>query len=160
VSKSYTKPLPVRNELNRPFWERARSGRLALQVCLHCDDVHFPPSPVCPRCLSDHQTWRDASGSATLESWVDVHRAYWPGFAPELPYRVCLVRLDEGVLMVSNLVGDTADAALGARLRVVFERATDEIDLPKFRLSSNLTAGRRDVASMRDAADLDEADGA
>ena len=135
MSESYTKPLPVRDELNRPFWDRARAGRLALQACRHCDHVHFPPSPVCPRCLSDDQTWRDASGAGTLESWVDVHRAYWPGFVAELPYRVCLVRLDEAVLLVSNLVGDSTHASLGARLRVVFEHATAEIDLPKFRLA-------------------------
>jgi uncharacterized OB-fold protein len=140
MSQSYSKPLPVRNELNRPFWDRARAGRLALQACRRCEHVHFPPSPVCPRCLSDDQTWRDASGGATLESWVDVHRAYWPGFAQELPYRVCLVRLDEGVLLVSNLVGNSAGASLGARLRVVFERATDEVDLPKFRLSPDQSA--------------------
>ncbi len=60
-----------------------------------------------------------------------------PGFTPELPYRVCLVRLDEGVLLVSNLVGDTSAASLGARLRVVFERATADIQLPKFRLSQD-----------------------
>jgi len=135
MSQSYTKPLPVRNELNRPFWERARAGRLALQACRRCDHVHFPPSPVCPQCLSDDQAWRDASGGATLESWVDVYRAYWPGFAPDLPYRVCLVRLDEGVLLISNLVGEAAGVSLGARVEVVFEHATDEIDLPKFRMA-------------------------
>jgi uncharacterized OB-fold protein len=137
MSESYTKPLPGRDALNAPFWDRARDGCLALQVCRRCDHVHFPPSPVCPRCLSDEQTWQDASGGGTLESWIDVHRAYWPGFSPELPYRVCLVRLDEGVLLVSNLVGDTSAASLGARLRVVFERATADIHLPKFRLSQD-----------------------
>jgi uncharacterized protein len=137
MSQSYTKPLPIRGGLNRPFWDRARDGRLALQTCRRCDHVHFPPSPVCPRCLSDEQTWRDASGGGTLESWIDVHRAYWPGFAQELPYRVCLVRLDEEVLLVSNLVGDTTAASLGARLRVVFEHAIADIDLPKFRLSQD-----------------------
>jgi uncharacterized OB-fold protein len=137
MSESYTKPLPRLDGLNRPFWARARDGRLALQACRRCDHVHFPPSPVCPRCLSDEQTWQDASGGGTLESWIDVNRAYWPGFTPELPYRVCLVRLDEGVLLVSNLVGDTTGASLGARLRIVFERATADIHLPKFRLSQD-----------------------
>jgi uncharacterized OB-fold protein len=137
MSESYTKPLPRLDGLNHPFWDRARDGRLALQACRGCGHDHFPPSPVCPRCLSDEQTWQDASGGGTLESWIDVHRAYWPGFTPELPYRVCLVRLDEGVLLVSNLVGDTTAASLGARLRIVFERATADIHLPKFRLSQD-----------------------
>jgi hypothetical protein len=50
-----------------------------------------------------------------------------------------VVLLDEGVPLISNLAGDTAGAALGARLEAMFERATDEIDLRRFRLSSNDT---------------------
>jgi uncharacterized OB-fold protein len=74
------------------------------------------------------------SGRGTLESWVDFHRAYWDGFKDDLPYRVCLVRLDEGPLMVSNLVGGDGACAIGARVHVVFDRVTDEVTLPKFAL--------------------------
>jgi hypothetical protein len=42
------------------------------------------------------------------------------------------VRLDEGPLVVSNLIGDDTMARVGARLRVVFERVSAEIALPKF----------------------------
>ena len=73
-------------------------------------------------------------GHGTLESWVDFHRAYWDGFKDELPYRTCLVKLDEGPLIISNLVGDDAKTKLGARLSVTFERVTEEIAIPKFAL--------------------------
>jgi hypothetical protein len=66
---------------------------------------------------------------------VDFHRAYWGGFNDALPYRVCLVRLEEGPLLVSNLVGESATAKLGAAVHVVFEKVTEEITLPKFVLS-------------------------
>jgi uncharacterized OB-fold protein len=130
----YDKPLPRITPLNRPFWDYARQSILALQVCDACDDVHFPESPVCPRCLGTEQSWRPASGKGILESWVDFHHAYWDGFKDELPYRACLVRLDEGPLIISNLVGDDASPKIGARLRVVFERVSAEITLPKFTL--------------------------
>jgi hypothetical protein len=97
--------------------------------------VRFPPSPVCPKCLSAAQSWKQASGKATLESWGDFHRAYLGGFNDALPYRVCLVRLEEGPLLVSNLVGESATAKLGAAVRVVFEKATDDITLLKFVLA-------------------------
>lgn len=126
----YDKPLPVITELTRGFWDHARARRLATQVCSACGDVHFPASPVCPKCLSDEQDWQPVSGRGRLESWVEFHRAYWPGFAGELPYRVCLIRLQEGPLMVSNLVG--ASAEIGDPVHVVFEPVTDEITLPKF----------------------------
>jgi uncharacterized OB-fold protein len=82
----------------------------------------------------DDQEWQPIRGTGTLESWIDVHRAYWPGFAGDLPYRVCLVLLDEGVRIISNLVGPSDDARLGARVTAVFETATDEISIPKFAL--------------------------
>lgn len=127
----YDKPLPVITPLTRGFWEHAKQGKLAMQVCTDCGDIHFPPSPVCPKCLSDAQEWRPVSGRGRLESWVEFHRAYWPGFAADLPYRVCLVKLDEGPLLASNLVGEQPE--IGAPVEVVFERVTDEVTLPKWR---------------------------
>jgi uncharacterized OB-fold protein len=66
---------------------------------------------------------------------VEFHRAYWDGFKNELPYPVCLVQLEEGPLLVSNLVGDSGKARLGAPVRVVFEAVTEEVTLPKFTLA-------------------------
>jgi uncharacterized OB-fold protein len=129
-TSGYNKPLPEITPLTKGFWDNAKQHRLAMQVCTKCGDVHFPASPVCPKCLSEAQEWRPVSGRGTLESWVEFHHAYWPGFADEMPYRVCLVKLDEGPLLVSNLVGE--EPAIGSAIEVVFEDVTDEVTLPKF----------------------------
>ena len=126
------KSLPIITLLNKPFWDDALQSVFALQTCNACGDVQVPPSPVCPNCLSDDQSWKPASGRGALESWADFHRAYWDGFKEELPYRTCLVKLDEGPLIISNLVGDDARTRIGVRLRVTFERVTEEIAIPKF----------------------------
>ena len=128
------KPRPRIDALTRGFWEHAQAGRLAMQVCADCGDVHFPASPVCPNCLSGTQSWQPVSGAGTLESWVAFHRAYWPGFSEDLPYDVCLVRLAEGPLLVSNLVGGVGAATLGAPVHVVFEAVDPALTLPKFAL--------------------------
>ena len=128
------KPRPRIDATSRGFWEHANTGQLAMQVCDACADVHFPGSPVCPRCLSGEQSWKPVSGRGTLESWVTFHRPYWPGFAADIPYEVCLVRLAEGPLLVSNLVGPVADAKLGAPVHVVFDRVDGELALPKWAL--------------------------
>ncbi|MCC7271369.1 MAG: OB-fold domain-containing protein [Alphaproteobacteria bacterium] len=133
---AYAKPLPKLDTLNRPFWELARDHKLAVQACADCGDRHFPPTPVCPGCLSKNQGWEVVSGRGTLLSWVTFHRAYWGGFAGDLPYDVCLVELDEGPVLVSNLVGAAEGGfQVGDRVEVIFERATDEITLPKFVLA-------------------------
>jgi uncharacterized OB-fold protein len=128
------KPLPRITALNKPFWDYALRSVYALQTCDACGNVHVPEAPVCPACLSDRQSWKPATGKGTLESWAAFHRAYWDGFKDELPYCTCLVRLDEGPLVVSNLVGDQTKIALGARVHVVFERVANGVALPKFAL--------------------------
>jgi uncharacterized protein len=130
------KPRPRIDALNRGFWEHARAGNLAMQVCAACGDVHFPASPVCPKCLSTDQSWQPVSGAGTLESWVEFHRAYWPGFADEVPYDVCLVRLAEGPLLLSNIVGGLGTPRLGDPVHVVFDRVDDELTLPKFAMGT------------------------
>ncbi len=132
---SYNKPLPKIDELNQGFWDNARAGRLSVQHCRSCGDKRYPPSPVCPKCLSPDQEWLVVSGKATLESWVDFHRAYWDGFKEDLPYRVCLVRLAEGPVMVSNLVGPSDNARMGAAVEVVFDAVTEDVTLPKFKMA-------------------------
>ena len=128
---AYAKPLPKIDTLNRPFWEAARQGRLVVQHCTSCGDRHFPPGPVCPVCLSDSQDWVEVSGRGTLEGWVEFHRAYWDGFKDALPYRCCLVRLDEGPVLVSNLIGE-GEPRFRAPVRVACEEVTEDVTLPRF----------------------------
>ncbi len=127
------KPRPQIDMVNRGFWDHARAGKLSVQMCRACGDKHFPGSPVCPNCLSEDQSWEAVSGKGTLLSWVRFHRAYWDGFRAELPYLVCLVGLDEGPMLMSNLVGtEPEDIAIGMKLEVIFETIDEELMLPKF----------------------------
>ena len=132
---SYNKPLPRQDTDNKPFWAATKDGKFLLHFCKDCGDTRFPPGPVCPKCLSPEQDWKPASGEGTLESWVDFHRAYWDGFKDELPYRVCLVRLAEGPVVVSSLVDKTDNLRMGAPVKVVFDAVTDEVTLPRFTLA-------------------------
>ena len=63
-----------------------------------------------------------------------MRQPYIGSFEPELPYNVVLVELEEGPMAYSNLIGiDNADIACGLPVEAVFEDATDEITLIKFR---------------------------
>jgi len=67
---------------------------------------------------------------------VVFHRAYWPGFDADVPYQVCLVQLEEGPIIVSNLVSTAdRDVAVGKPVRVIFDRVTEQVTLPKFILA-------------------------
>jgi uncharacterized OB-fold protein len=131
----YAKPLPTLTEENRPFWDGCREGRLVLQRCGGCGHVRYPISRFCPSCLSEKTSWTEMSGRGTVFSYIVFHRAYHPGFKADVPYNVALVQLEEGPRLFSNIVGTPNDAVrIGDAVEVVFDAATPEVTIPRFRL--------------------------
>jgi uncharacterized OB-fold protein len=131
---SYNKPLPVIDNWNRGFWAAAQQEKLAAPHCQDCGKIFFPPGPCCPHCMSQNLTWKALSGRGTVETWTVFHQLYFKGFATDLPYNVAVVQLEEGISLMTNIVGIPNDRiASGMQVEVVFEKATDDITLPKFR---------------------------
>ena len=134
MSQPAAKPLPQIDEQTRPFWEAARRHELVLQRCRECGSYRYPPGENCPECLSDDLEWARVSGRGTVFTWTVFHRVYHPGFVNEVPYAVVAIELEEGPRMTSNLVDcKLEDIKIGMPVEVVFEDASDEISLPKFR---------------------------
>lgn len=128
------RPAPVPDEESAPFFEGARRGKLMLQRCRACAVWHMPVRPVCDACLSDDLEWTAASGKGEVYTFALMHYVYHPGFANEVPYNLTVVKLDEGPVMETNLVGcDNRDIVIGMPVEVVFEELTDEVTVPKFR---------------------------
>ncbi|HMN81660.1 MAG TPA: Zn-ribbon domain-containing OB-fold protein [Burkholderiaceae bacterium] len=127
-----TRPRPVPTPETAHFWEGTRAGRLLLQRCEPCGRCYFPPRPFCPRCHGSEVTVVDATGRASLYSYVVSHLPA-PGFEP--PYVIAVVQLDEGPRMMTNLVGvepDPARLRLDQRLTVVYQDIGGGISLPLF----------------------------
>ena len=133
---SYQKPLPRITDEDRPFWSAAKRHELVLPRCNACGYVWFPPYESCPTCLSPDRNFVRASGRGTVWASIEMSKPYIPSFAGELPYNVVLIQLEEGPKMYSNIVGASYDRIrIGAEVEVVFEDVTEEITIPKFRLS-------------------------
>ena len=94
------------------------------------------PKRFCPSCLGEDLGWREASGRGEIYT-VTVQMAGAPsGFEDRLPYVLAVVRLEEGVQMMSNLIGPGAEEArCGDPVTVDFEQA-DGVTLPVFRLAN------------------------
>ncbi len=130
---SYIKPLPQLDVWNRPFWEACKERRLIAQRCNQSGEIWFPPSPVSPVTRTQEWSWVDLSGRGTIWSWVVMHQRYFKGFADDIPYNVAQVQLEEGPMLITNIVDVAeADLRIGMPVQVVFEEATDTITLPKF----------------------------
>lgn len=98
-------PGPEITELNRPYWDALKSGRLTYQCCNGCAHAWLPARAECPGCLGTDWAWKQATGRARLISWVVYHIAYHASFAKRLPYTVAVVELQEGPRLFSNIVG-------------------------------------------------------
>ena len=129
-------PQPVANPDSAPYWNGARDGKLLIRRCLQCKAFHFMPRHLCPHCWSDRLEWVEAAGHATVHSFTVIRRAPMESFAPRVPYVVALLDLQEGVRMMSNVVGDDAlDVAIGDAVSVCFEDRGDGTRIPQFRRS-------------------------
>ncbi|HWK68299.1 MAG TPA: OB-fold domain-containing protein [Rhizobiaceae bacterium] len=127
------KPLPQITPLDREYWEHARNHRLHIQRCKDCDTYRYPASPVCAQCGGPNWAYSPVSGRGEVVSWVVFHRCYFPSFQAEIPYNVAGVRLDEGVMMMSNILAPNDSLHHGMKVEVVFEDVTPDISIPKFR---------------------------
>lgn len=87
------------------YWAGAEQNNLMLQCCKSCSKHYFPPSPICPKCSSRQVEWVQASGKATLYSY-SITQAPWPYWpqSPQ-PMSVALVELEEGVRLISTVIG-------------------------------------------------------
>lgn len=118
-------PLPEITPLNKPWWDGLKEGRLLYPAC-SCGHRWLPATPECPGCLhADRWSWAEASGDATVESWVVYHTAYHPAFKSRVPYNVALVSLAEGPKLISSVLAPNADLRVSMRLRLKIEQEQD-----------------------------------
>jgi uncharacterized protein len=122
---------PPISEVAEPFWDATREGRLLLQWCTTCARPVWYPREVCPRCLGSTLEWRESQGCGVVYASTVEHKAQTR--ALEAPYVVALVELDEGVRLLSNVVGRPPErVAVGDRVRVTWEPLSDGRRLPLF----------------------------
>lgn len=131
------RPVPLPSPESLPFWRAARTHRLVLQRCGACKKFWFPPSCLCPHCLSAAYAWEEVSGRGRVHSFVVVHRISDPAFADAVPYVPAVIELDEGPRLLSDIVGaGRLQAHCGMRVSVLFEDISEEYSLPRFALSA------------------------
>lgn len=128
------KPIPEADPESKPFWDGVRDHVLLIQECCHCGKRRLPATTYCPACRSSESAWVKASGRGRVFSWIVVHHPVpREAYAKEVPYVVVLIELDEGVRIVSNLVGSEVSAiAADMKVQVVFDEAPGQITLPRF----------------------------
>lgn len=128
------KPAPLVNDWARPYWEAARENKFVIQQCKDCQGYIFYPRMGCPHCFSDNVDWVEASGKGTVYSYTVVENNPPSAFVNDVPFVIALVRLDEGVQMLTNIVDcDPYSVTCDMPVEITFEKLDDEFTLPQFK---------------------------
>jgi uncharacterized OB-fold protein len=115
----YKKPLPSPDGDTKEFWDGAKRHELLIQKCYRCDSYRYPPSPMCPKCFSMDFKWDKVSGEGEVYSFTVVRMAVRPEWAPDVPYILATISLQEGVRMVSIITGcKPEDVKIGMKVRL------------------------------------------
>ncbi|MET4576238.1 Zn-ribbon domain-containing OB-fold protein [Ottowia thiooxydans] len=109
-------PDPVVDDESRPFWQALEQGVFLLKRCRSCNRTHYYPRSICPYCGSGDTEWYSSAGQGCIYSYSIARRE-------TVPYAIAYVTLDEGVTIMTNLVGVPFDEIrVGARVRLDFVR--------------------------------------
>jgi len=129
------RPEPT-NADDARFWSALRDGEPQIQRCAACHAYGHPPTPVCARCGEADRQWVASLGTGEVWSFTIIHPPTLPAFADHTPYGAVVVRLDEGVFLVSALVDcPIEDLAVGTRVELAITAVDEELALPLFRRS-------------------------
>ena len=112
-------PPGTRSRVALGLTAAAAEGRFELQACGQCGEVQYPPREACRRCLSDDLAWREQQGHGEMLAVTELRHSNDLFFRERLPWRLGLVKLDDGPTLVAHLHGDVAgpgEVRLGARL--------------------------------------------
>jgi uncharacterized OB-fold protein len=116
------RPLPTPTRTTTPFWDAAKEGRFLLQYDPVAGKYQFWPRPVSVFSGSRKLEWREASGRGTLAFHTVVNIAH-RGFDDIVPFVLAAVDLEEGVRVVSRLMGVPADQVQpGMKLKICWEQ--------------------------------------
>jgi uncharacterized OB-fold protein len=136
VSNAHPRPDPVGADDIR-FWSYIAAGELRIQRCADCGTHRHPPRPLCAACGSTAVEWVSSAGRGEIWARTVIHSPTLPAFASRTPYCAVVVRLDEGVFMVSNIVDrEPDDVAVGKRVEVSITEVEPNLYLPLFRVAS------------------------
>lgn len=131
---TYRKPLPEMEFEEKPYWESLKQHAMKIQQCDDCGKRCFLPRTICPHCLSTSLVWKPVSGRGKVYATTTQHHPPSPGFKDDVPFNISLVELDEGVRMMTNVVGCAVqDVKIGMRVEVVYDDVTKDITLAKFK---------------------------
>ncbi len=119
------RPIPVPDELSKPFWDACNERRLIVQTCTACNRMQYPPERACRDCGSaDQLGWREVQGRGTVTGHIVIYDSRLRAWQEMQPYNVAIIALEENpdIKFFSNLPGTPPDEVpFEAKVQLIFE---------------------------------------
>jgi len=109
------------------FWRIQKSKyRMVGSKCLTCESLFFPTRTLCPNCRGKGKMEDFGfSGNGEILSYTIV-RTSPGGFEKQSPYAVGIIKLEEGVNVSGQIVGDVNAVDIGKRVKPVFRKMYED----------------------------------
>ena len=99
-------PPGIRSRAATALAVAAAEGRFALQHCVDCGVIQYPPRDLCRACLADALEWRDTDPAGHIIAETTVRATPDTYFRDHLPVRIGTVQLIAGAMLICRLHGD------------------------------------------------------
>lgn len=134
---SYEKPIPLKTQDNRPYWDAADQHELVIQTCESCTEAIHPPGPSCPHCGSEDVGWQKLGSDieGTVYSYIVSYRPFLPGFQNDIPHIIAQVELAQNpkVKIIGNILKcEPEDIKIGMPVKMIWEDITEDRALPQW----------------------------
>lgn len=111
------------------FWQMAEQGKLVLPRCRDTQKCFFYPRNHSPFTGGDIE-WVESKGTGEIYSCSINHRS-------ETPYCIAYVQLDEGPIILTNIVDEDLTAVkIGQKVYLQFKTHDDGKSIPFFTTSN------------------------
>jgi uncharacterized OB-fold protein len=119
------KPIPVPDDVSKPFWDACNERRLIVQNCTACQRLQYPPQATCAQCRSaDHLEWRQVSGRGRINGYCVMYDTRIVPLQADQPFNLAVIELaeDPAIKFLSSLPGVPVDEVpVGAAVEVDFQ---------------------------------------
>lgn len=124
ISENSPHPYPPRiTDFTRKFWDALAEGRFTTTRGTRTGQAAFPPKPISPEDWNEEIEWFELGGQGTLYSHTTIYAAP-TAFIQDLPYKVCIIDLDENIRLATRFIGET-EPQIGQRVEIVGIKHTD-----------------------------------
>ncbi|QHS23426.1 hypothetical protein GWK91_10875 [Virgibacillus sp. MSP4-1] len=138
----YKKPIPVKTQDNKPYWDAADDHEMMVQRCDECDQYAHPPGPSCAKCGGTNLSWQNLGSDikGTVYTYIISYRPFLPGFQDDLPLIIAQVEIEEipDVKILANVLDcEPEKVEIGMPVRMVWQDINDERALPQWKPIAN-----------------------